>query len=936
MKKWMQKSIVNKLGILIISFTIILFLLYALLSTTLMSNYSKDKSREQLIKDSKQISSEINSFINENIKIIDTMSTNPDFLIIMEEIDDRFKKQEHPLYDKVNAQLKEIKEMNENISLIYLGLNESNAIISNLYDDFAPMDYDINDRYWYQKSLMSENAVVSPPYIDARTGESAVTISKMVFKDDKLLGAIAIDLMIDDIHNIMDEYRVGNSGYTILVHQNQEVLYHPKENISIGKTLPEDYGFYAFESFMKDEDLKEGFIYDNNNKYISFYPVENTNWVTLAIIDKDEVYSSVNQLMYVNFFILIVFILFIIFILKRITYFITSPIVKISNEIKAFGNEETNIDLPSEFYNRKDEIGFLSNGLKHTIDRLNEYLYEIRNTNKSLSKEIENRKSIQLKLEMILKLLSKTNEGIFILDSNYNCIYNNNALEEMLKYNNLEYINFKEENILINDDILEQIHLNKHWNDEIRIKLDTLKIFLFKLSYINYENQIFYIGSLTDLTLYKENEKEAYYLKYFDPLTKLHNKKYLEENINKLFEEENSNNKKHSLIIINIDKFRLINEAKGYEFGNSVLIKTSNQLKEFIEKDDFLIRISNDEFGILKLNIKDNQYIYDYIMNLSNEINKSYIIDNDQIFINFSMGISIYPNDATDYEQLYNNASSALNNAKLDSLSNYKFYDEYMNNISIKKYELQNKLRSALENEEFFLVYQPQINMSNKEIIGIEALIRWKSGSEIIPPNIFIPIVEESNLIIPIGEWVLKEACKTAYNLYLQGFKFKVGVNVSRLQFKKDYIIPLVSSVLKNTELPAHLLELEITESILMDNEKEGEYILNELKALNVKISIDDFGTGYSSLSYLKKFAVNKIKIDRSFVKDIPKKDNGIIAKVIIELADNLGLDVIAEGVETKAQEEFLLNNKCEKAQGFLYSKPLEKEELIKFIKKAI
>ncbi len=427
------------------------------------------------------------------------------------------------------------------------------------------------------------------------------------------------------------------------------------------------------------------------------------------------------------------------------------------------------------------------------------------------------------------------------------------------------------------------------------------------------------------------NKQHMYNLKYFDSLTKLRNKTLFDrdsvELINKYPQEIN-----HALIIMNIDNFRVVNEAKGYEFGNKLLIVLAEKLKGFITEEDILARLGNDEFAILKSNIENYETLYNYILKLDKELNKIYSVLGEDIFVSLSMGISMYPNDAGNYNNLYKNAVSALNSAKNNSGNNFEFYNQDINTKAIYKYEIKNKLKTALNEKEFKLYYQPQIDIDRNQIVGIEALIRWESSEGFIPPNIFIPIAEESNLIIPIGEWVLINACKFGKRLNDMGQEVQLAVNISRLQFKYPYISILVNSILEKTGFPPHLLELEITESILMGNNEECSMILDDFKKMGIKLAIDDFGTGYSSLSYLKKFDVDKIKIDRSFIKDIPDNDDGTIAKVIIDLAKILNMEVIAEGVENLSQAEFLKANECLQVQGYLYAKPLSEEDLIKFI----
>lgn len=444
-------------------------------------------------------------------------------------------------------------------------------------------------------------------------------------------------------------------------------------------------------------------------------------------------------------------------------------------------------------------------------------------------------------------------------------------------------------------------------------------------------SSVILLGAYTFLRNRRRYNQDMYNLQYFDSLTKLRNKALFDKEVVSAIEEYASDSN-HALIIMNIDSFRVVNEAKGYEFGNILLLSVSEKLKNLIEDGDILARLGNDEFAIFKPNIESQEILYNYILVLDKVLNRIYEIEDEDIFVNISFGISMYPNDAWDYTELFKNAISALNSSKKGSRNNFEFYNQDINTKSIYRYDLKNRMRTALNQKEFKLYYQPQIDIFKNRVIGIEALLRWETENGFISPVEFIPLAEESNLIIPIGEWVLLNACSFGQKLCDMGYEIQVAVNISKLQFKHPYINIFVNSIIEKTGFDPKLLELEITESMLIQNHEECNMILQLFENIGVKIAIDDFGTGYSSLSYLKKFDVDKIKIDRSFIKDIPENDDGTIAKVIIDLAKNLNMEVIAEGVESEAQLQFLKNNECSQVQGYFYSKPVSEAELMGFL----
>ncbi|MFT5871199.1 MAG: diguanylate cyclase (GGDEF)-like protein [Clostridium sp.] len=421
-------------------------------------------------------------------------------------------------------------------------------------------------------------------------------------------------------------------------------------------------------------------------------------------------------------------------------------------------------------------------------------------------------------------------------------------------------------------------------------------------------------------------------LKY-DALTNATKKDYFRQLVNTYINDTEQSIHNAAMMIINIDNFRVINETMSYDTGNMLLCEIARRLFSNISKLDLLSRTDGDEFTIFFKKIEDSKDMTHRIDMIFLLFNNPFNVYSEEIFVSISAGISIYPDDSCYHDELFKNACSAVNHVKSNKKNRYEFYQRSINKITTENYEIINNLRYALSRDEFELYYQPQIDIQKNMFIGVEALLRWNSPKGRIPPSKFIPLAEESNIIIPIGEWVLSEACKMGVKLMDLGFKVKVGVNISAMQFKEIYLVELIKNTFKETGLPPSFLDIEITESILMDNSIITEQILKKLKDMGVGLSIDDFGTGYSSLAYLKNYVVDKLKIDRSFIKDIPYNDDGTIAKAIINLSKGLGIKVIAEGIEEKEQLEFLLKNGCDEVQGYYYSKPIPEDEIIAYIR---
>jgi diguanylate cyclase (GGDEF)-like protein len=464
------------------------------------------------------------------------------------------------------------------------------------------------------------------------------------------------------------------------------------------------------------------------------------------------------------------------------------------------------------------------------------------------------------------------------------------------------------------------IKLNIKSHDEFGRLAETIEKMLYEIKTtfqrLKDQNQVL----KSEIETRMDKERIIKHLESYDTLTNLPNQNILEQDLEeyiKLYESM-------TVIIIGIDDFRKINEAIGRRGGNEVLKIISDRLKD-IKNVGKIFKITGDEFAILYNDKEDFESMITEAEHILDVFASPIYVKNKEIFTTASMGISTYPRNSDNATSLIKSASIALNRAKESQKGKYKFYDEELNSISQKRMNMVSELRHALSNDELELHYQPQIHYNTKKIIGMEALLRWNSkvlGP--IAPNEFIPLAEEFNLIEEIGQWVIYNACKQTKIWHGLGYdSLNVAVNVSPLQFSTTDLNAIVSDILLETGLPPKNLEIEVTESMFINDMDKVIATLKKLRKKSVMVAVDDFGTGYSCLSYIRELPIDKLKIDRSFIKDIPDIDNGSLATTIIEIGKNFGLKIIAEGVETKEQEEFLIERNCDEAQGYYYSKPL-------------
>lgn len=450
-----------------------------------------------------------------------------------------------------------------------------------------------------------------------------------------------------------------------------------------------------------------------------------------------------------------------------------------------------------------------------------------------------------------------------------------------------------------------------------------------------------------DTTARTKAEKEITRLAYYDSLTSLPNRVLFRDRLEQAITRTQRQGKSLAIMFLDIDHFKRVNDTLGHNIGDLLLQSVAARLTGCLRKTDSLsrdaahpekttiARMGGDEFTVLVNDVREPFDLTFVAQRFCDALSRPFEIGSHEIFITSSIGISIYPTDSENADTLMKNADTAMYHAKDKGRNNYQFYTESMNAEAIERFTMSNQIRKALANKEFQLHYQPQLNVRTGEIIGMEALLRWQHPEKgLILPSSFFPVAEETSSVLPISDWILQTAC--VQNRIWQAFGLppvRVAVNISIVQFRQKNFVENIRRVLDETGLDPKYLELELTESQIMEGAESSVRTLNELRAMGIHISIDDFGTGYSSLSYLKRFPLNKLKIDKSFIRDVGRdRDSGAIVKAIIAMAGHLRLEVIAEGVETEDELAFLIECGCENIQGYYFCQPLSAEGLATFV----
>lgn len=429
----------------------------------------------------------------------------------------------------------------------------------------------------------------------------------------------------------------------------------------------------------------------------------------------------------------------------------------------------------------------------------------------------------------------------------------------------------------------------------------------------------------------KQTAERLNHLLHYDNVTNLPNRLLLRERFNQIVKAADSTKRSVPLLLLGLDRFNRINDSLGNESSDPIIKEVAERITSCLSTQDTVARLSGDQFAIVLATLSQKQIVASVAKAIQSSLNQPLTLDSGEVYLASSIGVAFYPSDGADLDSLMKNASSAMSHIQRLGGNHYQFYDTDINkSYASQSLELEASLRRAIERREFPVYYQPVVNLQTGQIIGAEALVRWLHPTRgMVSPAEFIPVAEETGLIVQIGEWVLQAACTQTQKWVAAGFSsFRVSVNLSARQFRQPYLSQRIVDIIETTGLNPAALELELTESTLVENADSAIATLNELKRLGIRIAIDDFGTGYASLSYLKQFPFDTLKIDRSFVRDVTSDtQNTAIMTALIQMAHNLNLKVTAEGVETEAEKAFLVEQQCDAMQGYLFSRPIPASE---------
>ncbi|WP_054774186.1 EAL domain-containing protein, partial [Methylogaea oryzae] len=548
----------------------------------------------------------------------------------------------------------------------------------------------------------------------------------------------------------------------------------------------------------------------------------------------------------------------------------------------------------------------------------------------------EQRRSEQ-ELRLSAGVFSQSQDAILVTDSNNDIVSVNPAFTRLTGYGldevlgrNPKLLQSGRQDAAFYQAMWSAIQTDGHWQGEIWNRRKNGEVFPEWLSISTVRNDkgeiVNHIGIFSDISKLKAATEHIEFLAHYDPLTHLPNRLLLRDRVVQALAGRQRHGNRAAVLFLDLDRFKLINDSLGHAVGDALLVEVARRLSDSVRETDTVSRLGGDEFVVLLSEVRNGDEAMQVAQKILRSMQEVFQVGIHQLAVTPSIGIALSPDDGEDFDTLLRNADAAMYTAKQDGRNSYVFFTPSMNAGALERLSMETSLRRALEREEFRLHYQPKVDADSGRVLGLEALLRWEHPElGWVPPSRFIPLAEDTGQIAAIGNWVLQTACRQNRAWQEQGLlAVPVAVNLSALQFRQRRLKDQVLDALRQSDLDARYLELELTESMLMEDTAGAVVMLAELRKIGVRLSIDDFGTGYSSLSYLKRLPIDALKIDQSFVRDIADdSDDAAIVSAVISMAHDLHLRVVAEGVETLEQLRFLRAHQCDEAQGYLFSRPV-------------
>jgi diguanylate cyclase (GGDEF)-like protein/PAS domain S-box-containing protein len=839
-------------------------------------------------------------------------------------------------------------------------------------DGIKSNTFDPRLRPWYSLALDNpDQSMITAPYVSAvDTSKILLTVSKAIKNEaGEIVGAVGIDVSLEKLSEEIKNIKIGDSGYIFIFSKDGTILAHPDSSFNF-KNISE-LNIEAKETDKSYNDLLINYdklISKNNGNFetkmngkdvlINVYTSLYSDWKMASVVETTELTNKTDRMRDLISGIALLSLLFAIALSYIVAKRITKPISELTPLMNLAGEGDLSVKAN---ISANDEFGVLGKSFNAMIGQLRSNYNELAAVNEELLATEEalrvkydelsdSEEALRISEERYKLALECANDSIWEWDLKTGEFFVSDKIYDICGYHldkDVDIISFMKDKVHPEDIDKVFKDFRDHMNNVTTVYISEFRVNKNNEEYVwllskgmaikNYENKVIKIaGSITDISYRKFSEEKIKFMAYYDSLTELPNRIFFIDKLNELLETINDNNSEGAVLFIDLDNFKNINDTMGHNYGDKLLIYLAKKFEYWINADDVICRLGGDEFILIHPNVDEAEAI-SYAKSFLKLFDQPWKIDGKQIYVTVSIGIALYPKDGVDTDTILKNADAAMYKSKELGKNRFELFNQDTYLKLTRKTHIERILRKAIENDEFIINYQPQYDAQNNHIFGFEALLRLNSNElGAISPLEFIPIAEEYGHITKIGQWVIKETCKQAAKWIEKGYKFKsISVNISSVDLQQPDFHECIEEIINNRGLDPKILELEITESVLMESLDSSIVILKQLKDMGIRIALDDFGTGYSSLNYLRKIPINTLKIDKSFIDNITsnQKEESIINN-IIEMAHSLELKVVAEGVESMEQLFVLKERKCDYIQGYYFSKPLPADEIEKLFGK--
>jgi diguanylate cyclase (GGDEF)-like protein/PAS domain S-box-containing protein len=802
----------------------------------------------------------------------------------------------------------------------------------------------------YFMTVMASKTIISDSRY-SRDGEEKVVVMAVPVKGSvgEVIGIFGSTIKLQYFKNKIANVKMSNHGYAYIVDSEGVIIAHP--DVARVGTSVENETIQSVVRKLKNGEMileKEGsYVYQGKEKYMAYGIIPDINWMIVFAQDKLEMNRPALLVLLLIIVTTLLCIAIAVVISIKFSKSITEPISELSETM----DKAANGDLTSTCkFESQDEFGQLSQNFNVMLSQLSLSYEELTSVYEELAateeelraqyEELQANEEYLRKSEEKYKLaIEGANDVIWEWDYKTKSFNVSDKWHEMIGGDPVKQLPLKIFTKLIHHNDAKRVietmkqHLKGHtdyYKSEFRIKMQdgSYKWLLTRGKALkDIKGEVTKVaGSMTDISDRKETEHKIKYMAYYDTLTKLPNRILFMEKLEAELKKAKDQPMAGAVMLIDLDNFKNVNDTLGHDYGDALLELIAQKLKDIVKDKNTVCRFGGDEFLVLKPDIKSEEQVATFAKKILSIFENSFAVQDKLIYTTASIGISIYHKDGEHTHNILKNADTAMYTAKSSGKNRYAFFNDEMYQGLKRKTKIETILRSALTNNAFEVYYQPQINVKQNKMTAFEALLRLKSEElGFISPKEFIPIAEECGLIKEIGEWCLRTACLKNKEWRDKGYEFDgIAVNISSVQFQQSNFIKMITDILKETELEPQYLEIEITETVLMKSLEKNVSILESLRAIGIRIALDDFGTGYSSFNYLRRLPIHTLKIDKSFIDHIcSSSKEQAIAYGIIQLAHEMKLDVVAEGVEDEYQLTILQRKECDKVQGYLFSRPL-------------